>query len=425
MDPQRLPVTPPAVTVVGAGATGLRVADTMLNTGIDDFVVLAAPGDWHWPAHLRAHLRSGHEVVRSVFDESTDCWTVTTRAGESFRSRVVMAAASSMLEPWTPVLPGVNNFKGVSFHSATWASGFDPAGKRIAVVGADAATGELIERLTAQAGSVTVFAHPPRRLVDELPTRRTLARRRLRRHLSGPPHRAPRLIRSPIETLTGSGIRTGDGRHHEADAVIYGTGFAIRNTVLDDALIGVGGLTIRQAWYDGMEPYFGVAVRGFPNYFLLTKTDAGGQARYIVECLQHLRRTSATRIEVRRSSQQVFNERMHLRPATRPPLPSVFDLSSDDDPDAEIYDGSATLTIADASRPVRVRLTGHLNPIDGKYHWRGTVFGHSLCDNVLRNPEVTLSVGERSAAARITEQAFGGTLSVAGVGAPPFVLAGA
>ncbi len=37
------------------------------------------------------------------------------------------------------------------------------------------------------------------------------------------------------------------------------------------------------------------------------------------------------------------------------------------------YDGAATLTIAGTSHPVRVRLIGHLDPIDGNYHWQGTI----------------------------------------------------
>ncbi len=415
-----------AVTIVGAGETGLRVADTLLTAGMDDFVMLAAPGgEDRWPARLSGHLRSGREVVSSVFDDAGDSWTLTTRAGESFRSRVVIAACGPIHVPWIPILPGSNDFGGVSVHSAAWRSDFDPSGKRIAVVGADAASGNLIEGLTASAASVSVFAHLPRRIVGELPSRRTRATRWLRRQLPGAPHRTAELLRSGVHTVTVSGIRTRDGHHHEADAIVYGTGFAITAGLPDDTLVGAGGLTIQQAWYDGMEPYLGVALRGFPNYFLITGADVDAQARYIVECVQHLQHSSATRIEVRRSSHHVFNERMHLRPPARPRVSSVFELSSDDDVEAEIYDGSATLMIADARQRVRVRLTGHLNAIDGRYHWRGTVFGQSLGDNLMRSPQVTLTVGGRSAVARITEQASGGTIWVTGVGAPPFVLAGA
>lgn len=85
----------------------------------------------------------------------------------------------------------------------------------------------------------------------------------------------------------------------------------------------------------------------------------------------------------------------------------------------DVYDGPAVLRVADADHPVRVRLTGHLDPVDGHYHWRGTVF-ESIPDDVLKTPRVSLTVGERTAQGRITERTPWGTYSVAGEGAPPF-----
>jgi hypothetical protein len=83
------------------------------------------------------------------------------------------------------------------------------------------------------------------------------------------------------------------------------------------------------------------------------------------------------------------------------------------------YDGPATLHIAEDDHSVRVRLTGRLDPIDGKYHWRGTVFG-ALPDDVLRRPEALLTANGRTAAARLTERSPQGGYSVTGMGAPPF-----
>ena len=84
-----------------------------------------------------------------------------------------------------------------------------------------------------------------------------------------------------------------------------------------------------------------------------------------------------------------------------------------------VYDGPAILEVAGTDHPVRVRLTGHLDPIDGRYHWRGTVF-EAVPEDVLRRPKVSLTIGDRTAAARVTERTPWGTYSVAGEGAPPF-----
>jgi cation diffusion facilitator CzcD-associated flavoprotein CzcO len=237
------------------------------------------------------------------------------------------------------------------------------------------------------------------------------------------------VVGSAITAITPSGIRTSDGVDHCADAIIYGTGFTISDQISDQTLVGARGVTLRQAWRDGMEPYLGVAVHGFPNYFFITGPDIDAQARYAAERVGLMKHTASTRIEVRRSSQQVFNERVRLQPARPDRVTRTltsFDLSSGTAEDNEIYDGLATLTVAGTGHPVHVRLAGHLDPIDGHYHWQGTVFSspsRPLPDEALAQARTaTLTVGERSAPARIIEQTPWGTHSVAGVGAPPYAL---
>ena len=80
------------------------------------------------------------------------------------------------------------------------------------------------------------------------------------------------------------------------------------------------------------------------------------------------------------------------------------------------------MTLAEVGHQVRVRLTGHVDPIDGQYHWQGTVFDQLPVD-LTRARTVTLAVGDHSASARIIEATPQGTHSIAGVGAPPFALA--
>jgi cation diffusion facilitator CzcD-associated flavoprotein CzcO len=423
------------VVIVGAAAAGRFAAGELLEVGITDFVMLDKDNG-SGPAALDGHLRPGREVISSVFDDETDTWTLRTVAGEIFQGHLVVAAHPPPQVPWTPELAGRNEFRGASFHAGRWDPDFDPTGKRIAVIGTDTTVGHYIGQLIESAVSVTVFAHPPRRIVPELPLPTTRVKRWLRRHTRPAAHSrqsrpAPALVGSAISAITASGIRTSDGVDHGADAIIYGTGFTIPDRISDETLVGAGGLTIRQAWDDGMEPYFGVAVHGFPNYFFVTGPEIAAQARYVAQCVRLMKHTASSRIEVRRSSQQVFNERVHLQSAQPHRLAATFtafDLSSGAAEGDETYDGAATLTIAGTRHPVRVRLTGHLDPIDGHYHWQGTVFSvpsQSLPDEALKQARtVTLTVGERSAPARIIEQTPWGTHSVTGVGAPPYALSG-
>ncbi len=396
------------IALIGAGACRRSAQTALLAAGFTDLVMLDRPG---WQAR---------------FDDDCDTWLLTAADGEQIRADVVVAADRPVQRPWLPRIPGRDEFGGASFHAAAWDSRFDPSGKHVAVVGTDAAAGHHLARLAQTAASVIVFAHAPRRIVTEIPLWSTRAARWLRRR-TGPRARPSMAIAaSAIEAVTASGVRTVDGVFHRVDAIIYGTGFFVPEDFADQTLVGAAGVTIRQAWHDGMEPFYGVAVRGFPNYFFITGPDPDAQARYVAECLKAMRRTVSGRIEVRASSQQVFNERAQLRAAEPPPVASAFDLSASAPAGEDTYDGAATLEIAGARHSVRVRLAGHLDPIDGHYHWQGTVFGspaEPLSDDILKQARTgTLTVGECSAPARIVERTPWGTHSVAGVGAPPYAL---
>ena len=193
---------------------------------------------------------------------------------------------------------------------------------------------------------------------------------------------------------------------------------------------------------DDLVPYLGVAAHGVPNYFTVTgahavpaprvrDTLADARLDYIADCLKLMRRTASTRIEVRYSTQRMFHDRSHHKPdradATfwrrmRKLAPSAYDLSSHIGIGDDLYDGAASIRIGDDERQVRVRLSGHLDPIDGRYHWQGLVFDELPGDVLKQSQPVTLTVGERSAEGRITERTPQGSHSVVGVGAPPYAL---
>lgn len=107
--------------------------------------------------------------------------------------------------------------------------------------------------------------------------------------------------------------------------------------------------------------------------------------------------------------------RTHFLPADSSAPPD--DDGADQAEDA--YDGPAMMRVGETDCSVRVRLIGHLDPIDGRYHWQGTVYG-AVPDDVLQRPRVTLAVAGRSVAARITERTPQGIYGVVGVGTPPF-----
>lgn len=87
---------------------------------------------------------------------------------------------------------------------------------------------------------------------------------------------------------------------------------------------------------------------------------------------------------------------------------------------SELYDGVAAVRMHEEDHGVRVRLTGHLDPIDGRYHWRGMVF--DLPSDTRLPQTVRISIADRAAEGQLTEVTPWGTHCVTGVGAPPYPL---
>lgn len=155
-----------------------------------------------------------------------------------------------------------------------------------------------------------------------------------------------------------------------------------------------------------------VAGHGIPNYFRIPGPDVRRQARYVSRCLRLVERTGAARIEARAS--------IVLRRWRPQPVEPCFYLTGSQPGPDDLYDGPATVTVDGQSMSSRVRLIGHLDAIDGRYHWQGTVFEPLPGAARGRASGLTLTIEDRRTAARVVEQTPWGTHMIAGVGEPPF-----
>lgn len=72
--------------------------------------------------------------------------------------------------------------------------------------------------------------------------------------------------------------------------------------------------------------------------------------------------------------------------------------------------------------PVVVHLSGRWEPVDGRYHWGGRIEPFDQVAALVRagRREVSLRIGERSAAARLAEIDPWGGVRITGVGSPPW-----
>lgn len=131
------------------------------------------------------------------------------------------------------------------------------------------------------------------------------------------------LVRDKIAGIEPRGLRTADGKLHEADAIIYGTGFAPAEFLKSLQVVGLNNVELARAWNEGAEAYLGTTVAGFPNFFLMfgPNTNIPGsvvymlesQARYIVSAIEALYGRRIRYAAVKRDVQQAFNSTLQKR----------------------------------------------------------------------------------------------------------------
>ena len=77
------------------------------------------------------------------------------------------------------------------------------------------------------------------------------------------------LVRTGIDRIVADGVVTVDGTHRPADVICYATGFRHNEFLAPMAVIGRGGISLRDQWGDEPTAYLGVSMPNFPNLFCL------------------------------------------------------------------------------------------------------------------------------------------------------------
>jgi len=206
---------------IGGGFAGLVVGARLKEAGIDDVRIIDKGGDfggtWYWnrypgaqcdtasmiymplleetghmPTEKYAHApeirehcaRIGrqyglydnalfHTQVTSVsWDEAATVWTVLTDRGDRFTAKYVGMGTGPLHVAKLPGLPGIETFKGKSFHTSRWDyayTGGDPEGaplskladKRVAIIGTGATAVQAVPHLARAAKELLVFQRTP------------------------------------------------------------------------------------------------------------------------------------------------------------------------------------------------------------------------------------------------------------------------
>lgn len=118
------------------------------------------------------------------------------------------------------------------------------------------------------------------------------------------------LVDDAIVRADERALYTRDGRRFEVDAIVSCTGFQTTRFLSPMRVVGRGGEALEDRWRQHPSAYLGMAVPGFPSFFVLygPNTNLGHnsiifmvecQARYVVECVRELRRRGGGWVDVR------------------------------------------------------------------------------------------------------------------------------
>jgi len=130
------------------------------------------------------------------------------------------------------------------------------------------------------------------------------------------------LVTDGIARITADGVETVDGTVHEADVIVYGTGFTASDFLMPMKVVGRGGVELHERWRGDARAMLGITLPSFPNLFLLygpnTNIVVNGsityfsecEVHYIVGCLRELLVRGARALEPTQEAHDAFNARV-------------------------------------------------------------------------------------------------------------------
>ncbi len=208
------------VAIIGGGFGGLLAGARLREAGIDDLRVIEKGGDfggtWYWNRYpgaacdvesyiylplleevgyipkekyskapeILAHSQAigrhfdlyrnscfQTEVTEVRWDDSLRRWIISTNRGDKMRARFVVMANGPLHRPKLPGIPGVETFKGHSFHTSRWDYAYTGGssegglvglkGKRVGIIGTGATAVQCVPHLGEHADQLYVFQRTP------------------------------------------------------------------------------------------------------------------------------------------------------------------------------------------------------------------------------------------------------------------------
>lgn len=193
------------VIIIGAGPGGICAGIQLQKSGRDDFVILekasSVGGTWYnnrylgcacdvpshlysfsfepkldWPRpyssqpvilnymrevvkkyKLEKHIHYNKAASSANWDEARNLWKVTTADGDVFEGEIMIGAVGMFNDLAWPDISGMDDFEGLSFHTADWKDDHDFSGRKVAIIGSAASAVQLLPPAAEIAGHVDIY----------------------------------------------------------------------------------------------------------------------------------------------------------------------------------------------------------------------------------------------------------------------------
>jgi len=208
------------VAVIGGGFGGLLTAARLRDEGVEDIRIIDSAGDfggtWYWNRYpgeaceIESYIylplleETGHmptqkyvtgaeilehcqrigrkyDLYRDVcfqtrvsevrWDEEAARWIISTDRGDRMRAHYVCMALGVLNQPKLPGIPGIDKFKGHTFHASRWDYAYTGgnadgdleglAGKRVGILGTGATAVQCVPHVGEAAEHLYVFQRTP------------------------------------------------------------------------------------------------------------------------------------------------------------------------------------------------------------------------------------------------------------------------
>ena len=111
---------------------------------------------------LRPDIDLNTRVVSAHFDSGSSRWRLNTAGGTDYESRYLLMCTGFGSKPYTPDLPGLDDFAGISHHTASWPEdGVSLENRRVGVLGTGASGVQVVQEAAREARRLVVFQRTP------------------------------------------------------------------------------------------------------------------------------------------------------------------------------------------------------------------------------------------------------------------------